>query len=201
MDDDTEEYDFDESIRSFRRAATKVTEGLKHLYHGGKNQLADQHIVVQSAITVGLWFAGNWTYNRIAPQVVDSVAGLFSSVRPTSVLALTLELLGADFAFPATQLSGILLGMLVGQTRLQTRRLKRIETKVTDMGKAGETATDGGSPDPETIGGGGLGGAIAGGFAGASFGPGGVLAGAYLGYVLGERLTQGEMTETTSGRS
>jgi len=189
--DDTDEYDISESLRSFRGAGSRVSEGIEHLYYGGKERLADQHVVVQAAVTLGLWFAGNWVYNHTAPLVVETTASVISNVSPASITSLLLELIGDDFAFPTEQLSGILISILVGQTRLQTRRLKRVEAKVTNMSEASPAATDGGTP--AKIGGGGLGGALAGVFAGASFGPGGVLAGIYLGYVVGERLTRSDV--------
>lgn len=67
--DDTEDYDIGESIRSFRRAGSKVLKGLAHLYHGGKARIENQHVVVQVVIGIGMWFAGNWVYDRIAPQL------------------------------------------------------------------------------------------------------------------------------------
>lgn len=201
-DDDTEEYDVSESLRSFRRAGSKATEGIGHLYHGGKEQLADQHVVVKGVITFGLWFTGNWVYTRIASSFVNVVVHLFSTVPTDSVLAILLGFLGGDAVLSTAHLLGISTGALLGQNRLQTRKLKDIESKLTTMGEKSPAATDGGSQDPEYVsGGGGLGGAIAGVSIGISFGPGGVLAGAYLGYVVGERLTRIEVTEITSNRS
>lgn len=62
------------------------------------------------------------------------------------------------------------------------------------------TATDGGTrraSDKRDSGGTGVGGAIAGGFAGATFGPGGALAGAFLGYVIAEGITDEDENEAT----
>lgn len=200
MDDDKDDYDVDASIRSFRVAGSRVIEGFEHLYHGSKELIGDQHVVVQAATTVGLWFAGNWVYNRIAPPLVDSVERAISAFRVESIVVPFFAFLGGDFAVSTAQLLGISTGALLGQNRFQTRRLKRIETNVIAMRESDATATDGGSPETEPVGGGGLGGAIAGGSIGLSFGPGGVLAGAYLGYVLGERLTRGTVPDTPTER-
>lgn len=194
MDDDMEDYDIDESIRSFRRAGAKVIEGVIHLYRGGRDHVSDQHAVVQGAITVGLWFAGNWVYNRTAPLIIELSGHAISNVPTESLLALVSGFLGGNLALSTAQLLGVSTGALLGQNGFQTRKLKRIETKVTGMNETTPPATDGGRPESETVGGGGLGGAIAGGSIGISFGPGGVLAGVYLGYVLGERLTAGDVS-------
>lgn len=195
MDDDTEEYDIDESIRSFRRATSRVIEGLDHLYHGVKNRLADQHAVVQAALTVGLWFAGNWVYNRIAPPIFDSVTRAISHVPTELMLALVVRLLSGNLVLSTTQLLGASTGAILVHNHFQTRRVKRIENNVIAMSGERSTATDGGHPESGNVGGAGIGGALAGASIGLSFGPGGVLAGIYLGYVVEERLMRRKFPE------
>lgn len=201
MDDDTNEYDVDESIRSFRRAWWRVIEGLGHLYHGGKERIADQHAVVQVTLTVGLWFTGNWTYNRVAPPIFDSFASAISHVPIESMLELMVSLLSGDVVLSTTQLLGASTGAILVHNQFQTRRIKRIEDNVIAMNGGHPAATDGGSPGSErTVRGAGLGGALAGASIGLSFGPGGVLAGIYLGYVVEQRLMRRAFSDDTPNR-
>lgn len=188
MDDDGEDYDVTESIRSFRRAWSRVTDGIDHLYHGGKNRLTNQHALVQVTLTAGFWFAGNWVYNRIAPPIFDSLASAASLVPTEPTLALIVGLLSGDVVLSTTQLLGGSTGAILVHNHFQTRRVKRIERDVIAMSKTCSTATDGGRPESKDVGGAGVGGALAGASIGFSFGPGGVLAGIYLGYVVEERL-------------
>lgn len=193
--DDTTKYDVAESIRSFRRAVARVIDGLEHLYHGGKDRLADQHVVVQTVLTVGLWFAGNWVYNRIAPPIVDLVIRAISHVPTELMLALVVRLLSGNLVLSTTQLLGASTGAILVHNHFQTRRVKKIENNVIAMSCERSTATDGGRPESENIGGAGIGGALAGASIGLSFGPGGVLAGIYLGYVVEERLMRRQFPE------
>ena len=131
--DDANEYDVDKSIRSFRRAGSRVIEGVAHLYHGGKDRISDQHAVVQCALTMGLWFAGNWIYNRIAPSIIDLFARAVTNVPTESMLTLVFGLLSGDFALSTAQLPGISTGVLLGHNQLQTQRVKRIGNNVIAM--------------------------------------------------------------------
>lgn len=202
MDDETDEYDVDESIRSFRSAWSRVIEGLGHLYHGGKDRLADHHVAVQGALTAGVWFAGNWAYNRIAPPIIASVVGAISYVPTESMLALIVGLLSGAFVLSTTQLLGGSTGAILVHNHLQTRRLKRVEDNVIAMNGGYSTATDGGSPETEKIGEGvSFGGALAGASIGLSFGPGGVLAGIYLGYVVEKRLMRRQFSDEHAERA
>lgn len=156
MDDDTEdhdgtEYDVVESLRSFRSASVKASEGIKHLYHGGKERLADQHVAVKGAFTFGLWFAGNWVYDRTAPLFVNSVTHVLSAVPIHATVSLVLGFLTGDVVLSTARLLGISTGALLGQNRLQTRKLKDIESKSTTMTGKQPTATDGGSRTPSTL--------------------------------------------------
>lgn len=97
-----------------------------------------------------------------------------------------------------TQLLGVSTGAILVHNQFQTQRVKRIGDNVIAMNGERSTATDGGSPESEQIGGAGLGGAIAGASIGLSFGPGGVLAGIYLGYVVEERLMRRAFSDSPS---
>lgn len=191
MDDDTDDYDVDESIRSFRRAASRVTEGVAHLYHGGKDRIGDQPTVVQIPLTAGLWFAGNWVYNRIAPPIIDLLTHALTNAPTESTFTLIVGLFTGDLALSTAQLLGLSTSAILGYNKLQTRKLKSIESNVIAMSEVDTTATDGGRPESGKIGSGpGLAGALAGASIGLSFGPGGVLAGIYLGYVVENRLAE-----------
>jgi hypothetical protein len=191
MDDDTEDYDVADGIRSLRRAGSKVIEGGVHLYHGGKDRIEDQHAVVQVTVTAGLWFAGNWVYNRITPVIVELLAYAIYSVPTESVLRLLFGLLTGDLALSTAQLLGLSTSVILGYNKLQTSKLTTIESNVIAMNKTDATATDGGRSRPEKlVSGPGLAGALAGASIGFSFGPGGVLAGIYLGYVVENRLAE-----------
>jgi hypothetical protein len=97
--------------------------------------------------------------------------------------------------------------MVIGQTRVQTRRLNNVaqgvnevEDKLSSMSSRG-TRTDGGQDLPArdedgkfteegTSGGGALGGMIAGAALGSSYGPAGTVAGALFGAIIGDELEE-----------
>lgn len=190
MSDDSDDYDLSESWTRFRGAGTDINQGITHLYYGIKQKITNQHPFVQLGITAILWFGGNWVYNRIKKPIIDGVIGVTEAI-PAEYLASPAFGLANAVSFPFwVQLLGILSGAIIAQNRTHTRKLKRIENKLTAMDRGPATVADGGVREAKKDGGGGVGGAIAGGFAGAPFGPGGALAGAFLGYIIGENITQ-----------
>lgn len=197
MGDDSDDYDLSESFRRFRGAGTDISVGFTHLYYGTKRRVTNQHPVVQLGITAILWFGGNWIYNRIKTPVFDTATAIVDAV-PAEFLVSSPFGIVDSMSFPLwAQALGILSGIIVAQNRTHTRKLKRMERKLASMSQEPATATDGGVQKAKEGGGGGVGGAIAGGFAGAPFGPGGALAGAFLGYIIGENITEDEAESLT----
>lgn len=188
---DSEDYRLSESVSRFRGAGTNISEGVEHLYYGGKRKVKAQHPTVQLSIAGVMWFGGNWVYNRIKTPILDFLGTVADAVPAELVTSPALGIAGVLSMPIYVQLLGILSGVIVAQNRMHTQKLKEIENEVSGVNDTPATATDGGTRrERDKGGGGGVGGAIAGGFAGASFGPGGALAGAFLGYIIAENVTE-----------
>jgi hypothetical protein len=80
-----------------------------------------------------------------------------------------------------------LLALVIAQNRPQTRKLKDVEDKLTNMSKGSKEIADGGTRELPPTGSRAVFGTIAGGALGITFGPGGLLAGMLLGFVMGDR--------------
>lgn len=188
---DSSDYELSESVSRFRGAGTNISEGVEHLYYGGKQKVKAQHPTIQVSIAVVMWFGGNWVYNRIKTPVLHFLAAVADAI-PAEFLTTPAFGIAGVLSMPMyVQLLGILSGVIIAQNRTHTQKLKEIENEVNGVNDTPATATDGGTRrERKKSGGGGVGGAIAGGFAGASFGPGGALAGAFLGYIIGENMTE-----------
>jgi hypothetical protein len=116
------------------------------------------------------------------------------------VVTKTVEFVGDTFisisletvpTFDEAQILVAVVGILIGQTFLQTKKRSEVRDKIATM--EGEARADGGRATPEkrgTSGGGALGGAIAGGALGASYGLPGVVGGALVGAILGDNFEQ-----------
>lgn len=191
MGDDSDDYELSESVSRFRGAGINISEGVEHLYYGGKQKVKDQHPLIQLSIAGVMWFGGNWVYNRIKTPILDLLEAVADAI-PAEFLTTPAFGIAGVLSMPMyVQLLGILSGVIIAQNRTHTQKLKQIENKVSGVNDTPATATDGGTRrEKKRGGGGGVGGAIAGGFAGASFGPGGALAGAFLGYIIGENMTE-----------
>lgn len=190
--DGNEEGYIDESVNSFRSAGSQITDGLEHLWYGLQTTIDDLSIYAKGIVFFGLWFGGNWVYNRISTPLIDATTELLTDVPLGFIIGPVFGLADASAIPYYIQVLGILLGVVITQNRLHTRRLKQVEEQLLRMNSGPTTATDGGTrraSDKRDGGGTGVGGAIAGGFAGATFGPGGALAGAFLGYVIAEGIT------------
>lgn len=187
-DGDTEPDDPEvrESVDSFRRAGSAVGDGLGTLYEGSRMWLGRRHWVVRFVTASAIWFGGNWTYNRIAPTVIE---GVLASLRRLSGFEIA-PLFGAFENRPllvSAQVLMVLLAVVVAQNRIQTRKLKDIKHKLATMTNDPTEVTDGGPRELPPTGGRAIGGAIAGGAIGLTFGPGGLLAGMFLGFAIGDR--------------
>lgn len=187
------EYSLAEARESFREAWSSVGDSLAHSYYGLKNWYATLPLFLQLAIATVVWFVTNWIYNRISGPVLDLATTAASAIPVEMLLSPFFGLTGYLGVSVETQLLGVLIGLVVAQNRLQTRKLNDLEVKLADMTRPA-TKTDGGTAKRESGSGAGVGGAIAGGFAGISFGPGGALAGALLGFAIAENLTREEGT-------
>lgn len=192
MSDDNNDYDLSESVDRFRGAGANLSEAIQHLYFGTKNEVKDLHPGFQAGIAVAMWFSGNWVYNRIKTPVLEVITTTADAIPSKSLMS---PAFGLAEAIPIpiwVQLLGMLSGVIIAQNRIHTQKLKEIEDRLGTMSDGPPTATDGGTRETQKPSGPGVGGAIAGGFAGASFGPGGVLAGAFLGYLISEGMIDEE---------
>jgi hypothetical protein len=147
--------------------------------------------LVQSVIAVAAWFSGNWTYNRIAPQITGALQTLLRRLSFEFSIAPALKTLGGRSVLVSVPVFLILLVTLVVQNRTQTQKLKTIESKVTTVADSTGKSTDGGTRELPPTGPRAVGGAIIGAIVGASIsiwlGPGSILAGAFLGFTTGDR--------------
>lgn len=197
QDGGDDDYDLSESLGLFRGAGNSLNEAVKHLYFGGRKKVQDLHYSIQIGIALGLWFGGNWVYNQIKRPVLDFLKWVAGAIPVELLVSPRVGLSQAVGTSVWVQILGMLAGVIIAQNRRQTQKLMRIKSEVESMNGNPEVATDGGRRKSEKPKGAGLGGAIAGGFAGASFGPGGVLAGAFLGYIIGEGMRD-EQSENDS---
>lgn len=188
MSDDNSDYELSESVNRLRGAGANFNEAIEHLYYGTKNEVKNLHPGFQVGIAVVMWFGGNWVYNRIKAPVLDALTDIMAAIPAKFLISPRFGLTEAVSMPVWVQLLGMLSGVIITQNRLHTRKLKKIGEEIETMSDGSPAATDGGTRRTRTTGGPGVGGAIAGGFAGASFGPGGVLAGAFLGYLISEEM-------------
>lgn len=202
MGDDNNDYKISESVNRLRGAGANFNEAIEHLYYGTKNEVKNLHPGFQVGIAVVMWFGGNWVYNRVKASVLDALTDIVAAIPAKFLLSPGFGLTEAVSMPVWVQLLGMLSGILITQNRLHTRKLKKIGEEIETMSDGPPAATDGGARRARNTGGPGVGGAIAGGFAGASFGPGGVLAGAFLGYLISEEIFEedtddSDVTEST----
>lgn len=190
-EDDDSEYSLAEARQSLREAWDSAGKSVAHTYHGIKNWYAELPLSFQLGIAVSTWFVTNWVYNRVSTPVLGLATAVASAVPVRTILSPFFGLSGYLSISIETQLLGVLIGLVVAQNRLHTRKLNKLERELASMTRPTARA-DGGTRRYERGSGAGVGGAIAGGFAGISFGPGGALAGALLGFAIAENLTRDE---------
>lgn len=176
------------SVASFRRAGNAASDGFRALRKGIRTWVERRHSVVQFGFATTFWFAGNWAYNRIALRILALIEEVVERVFFGSATASLVAFLEGNLVLLSVQFLTVLIAIVVGQNRIQTQKLKDIEVKMTTMTKENVEATDGGTRELPPIGGRAIGGTIAGGAIGLSFGPGGVLAGMFLGFAWGDKL-------------
>lgn len=177
-----------ESVDSFRRAGSAMSNGLGGLYDEGQAWLNRRHSLVQFAIGIFVWFGANWTYNRITPPIIRIAVVLTERVPSRLPIAIIFDVLESSPVLASVQILTALIAIVVAQNRTQTQKLKEIEGEVTNMTNRPTEATDGGTPERRPTAAWAIGLAIAGGSLGFSFGPGGVLAGIYFGLLVGGKL-------------
>ena len=192
------EYSLAEARQSLREAWDSAGDSLAHSYYGLKNWYAKLPLLLQFAIAAVVWFVTNWIYNQISTSVVNLATTAASAIPIRMLLSPFFGLTGYLGVSVETQLLGVLIGLVVAQNRLQTRKLNNLELELSSMNRPA-VETDGGTTKHESSSGAGVGGAIAGGFAGISFGPGGALAGALLGFAIAENLTREKGQHDTTG--
>lgn len=183
-----DEPDVQESVDSFRRAGSAVSDGLTDLYDAGQAWVNRRHSFVQFAIGILVWFGANWTYNRVSPPLVRFTVSLIERASSEFSVAFVSVVLESSPVLASVQILTALIAIVVAQNRAQTRKLKDIEDKLTTVTTRPAEATDGGTPKRRPTAAWALGLAIAGGALGFSFGPGGVLAGIYFGLLVGGKL-------------
>lgn len=175
---------FEESLNTLQQAGRMANKAAIQFYNSVFNWIKNRHPFVQLAIASITWFGGNWIYTLVSPVVIKNFNMLVLQLNISDAMP---QFLDSGPILTDLQLFGMFLGVVVGQNRIQTQKLKKMETKLTTV-ENDLIATDGGVEDEPATGGGAVGGAIAGGFAGLSLGPGGIAAGALVGYLIGERV-------------
>lgn len=181
---DDQDPSFEDSLNTLQQAAKKANEATIQFYHSSLNWIRNSHPFVQLSVAAITWFGGNWIYTQVSPVVIQNFEML---VLHLDIYDTMPQFLDGGPILTDLQLFGMFLGVVVGQNRIQTQKLKKMETKLATV-EEDLIATDGGVEDESATGGGAVGGAIAGGFAGLSLGPGGIAAGALVGYLIGERV-------------
>lgn len=177
-----------ESVDAFRRAVMATSDGFRTLYEWSQAWVSRRHSLVQFAVVGTVWFAGNWTYNRIAPQIIEVTTASVRLLSSADVVAPAFGVLQTRPVLASIQAVLILLVVLVVQNRAQTQKLNSVETKVVTMTNSTGKRADGGSRESTPTGPRGPGGAVIGAIIGSWFGPGGILAGIYLGFWIGVKL-------------
>lgn len=177
-----------ELVDAFRRAGLAVSEGIRTLYEWSQAWVGRRHSLVQFAVVGTVWFAGNWTYNRVAPFIIDVTMGSIRLISSEIVVAPVLGVLQTHPVLISMQIALILIVVLIVQNQSHTRKLNTVESKLTTMTDSAAKRTDGGPHENPPNGPRGPGGAVIGAIVGSWFGPGGVLAGIYLGFWLGVKL-------------
>lgn len=138
--------------------------------------------------------------SRLTQVVLAGVVSAGVGVAAQFVVPTSLSFPGVISTFSDGQLILALIGVVVGQTMIQTRRINQAIEAISGMDQT-TTRSDGGRDlpprddegkftDEGTSGGGALGGAIAGAALGSSYGPAGTVAGALFGAILGDALEE-----------
>ncbi|WP_135825490.1 hypothetical protein [Halorussus ruber] len=187
-DDEQDDLDVRASVDSFRRAGVAASDGLGRLYEAGRMWLGRRHSLVRFVAATAIWFVGNWTYNRIASPIIGTATKILGQISSELAVTPAVAFLEGNPIFASLQLLVILIAVVVAQNRRHTQKLKDSEDKLTNMTNGSEEITDGGSRKLPPTGPRAIGGLIAGGAIGLSFGPGGVLAGMFLGFAWGDKL-------------
>lgn len=175
------------SVDSFRRAGSAASEGFGMLYEWSRAWFECRHSSIRFSIVVAVWFGGNWMYNRVAPTIVEITLALLRRISSELVLAPIFDALENRPVLASAQILLALLAFIVAQNRKHTRKLKNVEDKLTIMVDKPTRGSDGGTRELPPTGPRAIGGAIAGGAIGVSFGPGGLLAGILLGFIMGDK--------------
>lgn len=149
--------------------------------------LGRRHSLVQFVAAAIVWFVGNWAYNRIASPAVRFVTAVADRISLGFTVAPVVTFIEGNPGLVFAQVLTVFIAVVVAQNRIQTRNLTGIEDKLTIMTREPRRAADGGSRKLPPTGGRAIGGAIAGGAIGITFGPGGLLAGVLLGFAIGDR--------------
>lgn len=186
--DQRDDPDVQESVDAFRRAGTAASNGFRTLYEWSYVWIERRHSLVQFAIGFVVWFGGNWTYNRIAPTLIEITLASLRRMSSGFATSSAFGVLRNRPVLASVQVVMVLLVALIVQNRAQTRKLKSVESKMTTMSNPPTRSTDGGTRERPPTGPRGIGGAVIGAIVGTWFGPGGVLAGIYLGFWIGVKL-------------
>lgn len=180
-----------ESVDSFRQAGSAASDGFQKLCGLGRAWFERRHFSVQFVISLVFWFSGNWAYNRIEPTIMSVLRDLLGRVYFEIAVAFPFSIFEERPVFASALVLLALLVTVVIQNRVQTRRLKTIESILTTMSDSTKASTDGGTRELPPTGPRAIGGAIIGAIIGAIlaiwFGPGSILAGAFLGFTTGDR--------------
>jgi hypothetical protein len=150
------------SVDSFRRAGTAVGDGIRTLYESSRVWLGRRHSVARFAVAAAVWFAGNWTHNRIAPSIVRIAKVAADRLSFAFAVGPVVTFFEGNSVLLLAQFLTVLVAAVVARNRIRTQKRTGIENNSTIMATTPRKATDGGSRKLPPTGGRAIGGAIAG---------------------------------------
>lgn len=126
--DNEKEYDLGESVDSFRSAGSQITTGVEHLWYGLQTTIDNLGIYAKGVVFFGLWFGGNWMYNRISTPLIDAITELLNDLPLGFILSPVFGLADASTIPYYIQVLGFLLGVVITQNRLHTGDLSELRS-------------------------------------------------------------------------
>lgn len=166
---------------AFLNSINELSDAAKYLTNSGRNWIGNRH-PLNKIIIIGIL---GWVFGKVFETFLGYI---WTGVK----WILDQQIIGniPSYAIGSDQVIMSLLGILFGYLWYQNKTLDRIERKLDNMVSDPVLMADGGYDfrtllDPDTTGGGAIGGFIAGGVIGATFDIPGFFAGALIGTMLG----------------
>src|SRR6056297_1507977 len=120
-DGEPDDPELEASVDSFRRAGVAETEGCRTAYAWSRAWIDRRHWLVQVGVVSVMWFAGNWTYNRIAPPILRVGTELLDRLSPEFAVTPVVTFFEGTPVLASVQILMALIAVVVGQNRMQTQ--------------------------------------------------------------------------------